>query len=315
MKLTIHRGAAEVGGNCIEVESNGTRLILDIGMPLFGKDRLPIDSMKLKRLTKHELNELGYLPRVKGLFDGDEKPNAILLSHAHLDHTGLVQHSAKEIPIYASRGTSKMMLAGSFFAGQAELPSERFQALKLDQRVQIGNFTITSFPVDHSIFGCTALLIEADGKSLLYPGDIRMHGRKLGMMRDLISSMKARPIDVLLMEGTHFGFDDGETQTEYELEGKIVELTKESAGLVLASFSPQHVDRLVAFIRCAIKTGRTFVADIYTAFVLHLIQREVPVPTASSDGLVRTFFPETYSSIARTQANVITCRPIRVQRN
>lgn len=29
--LTIHRSAAEIGGNCIEVANNGSRILLDIG--------------------------------------------------------------------------------------------------------------------------------------------------------------------------------------------------------------------------------------------------------------------------------------------
>lgn len=291
MKLTIHRGAAEVGGTCIEVESKGTRIVLDIGMPLFGKDRLPLDSMKLKRLSKEELHELGYLPQVKGMFDGAERPDAILLSHAHLDHTGLVEHSAKEIPIYASKGTSKMMLAGKLFAGQVELKQSRFSPLTPKQSIQIGNFKISVFPVDHSIYGCLATLIEADGKSILYPGDIRLHGRKPGMMWDLVNELRDKTIDVLLMEGTHFGFPDGERQSEYELETKITKLIADAPGLALASFSPQHVDRLVAFIRAAIKTNRTFVVDVYTAFVMHLIKNEVKLPQPSADGPIRVFYP------------------------
>ena len=35
MEVRIHRGAAEIGGNCIEVRAqNGERLVLDVGRPL-----------------------------------------------------------------------------------------------------------------------------------------------------------------------------------------------------------------------------------------------------------------------------------------
>jgi ribonuclease J len=34
MRVRIHRGAQEVGGNCIEVESAGARIVLDVGRPL-----------------------------------------------------------------------------------------------------------------------------------------------------------------------------------------------------------------------------------------------------------------------------------------
>jgi ribonuclease J len=34
MKVCIHRGAHEIGGTCIAIESQGKRLVLDIGQPL-----------------------------------------------------------------------------------------------------------------------------------------------------------------------------------------------------------------------------------------------------------------------------------------
>ncbi|MGH7303306.1 MAG: hypothetical protein ACRELZ_08455, partial [Candidatus Rokuibacteriota bacterium] len=34
VRVRIHRGAHEVGGNCVEVEHDGARLVLDLGWPL-----------------------------------------------------------------------------------------------------------------------------------------------------------------------------------------------------------------------------------------------------------------------------------------
>ena len=34
MRVRIHRGTREIGGNCIEVESDNKRLVLDVGRPL-----------------------------------------------------------------------------------------------------------------------------------------------------------------------------------------------------------------------------------------------------------------------------------------
>ena len=298
MELTVHRGTKEVGGTCIEVRSGDSRIILDVGLPLFDADREPFDSFRLRRMTKRELLAEGILPKVEGLFVDGPSPDAILLSHAHLDHTGLLSHVEATIPIIASRGTSKMMLAGGIFAGQVSIPRDQFREIKPEQPTTIGAFTVTGFAVDHSIFGCLAYLIEADGKSILYTGDIRLHGRKPGMAKRLIEVLSGRSVDVMLMEGTHFGFPDGNEVTEYELEDEIVDLVNQAPGLVLASFSPQHVDRLVAFIRSAKKTNRTFVADVYTAFILHMISSETPVPVPGKDELVRVYYPRTFEDSA-----------------
>ena len=291
MKIIVHRGTKEVGGTCIEVCSSESRIILDIGMPLFDDGRNALDTSGFWRHSTEELQKRGIIPHVPGLFGDGNPPNAILISHAHMDHTGVLDRSRDSIPVYASRGTSKMMLAGSLFARQVGLPKERFREIEPEKPVTIGDFTITGYSVDHSIYGCLAYLIEADGKSVLYTGDLRSHGRKPGMLRRLIEVFQEKTIDVMLMEGTHFGFPDGNLADEYELEAEITKLVRCCESIVLASFSPQHIDRLVAFIRAAKKTGRTFVADVYTAFIMHLLQNEISLPQPESDGLVRVYVP------------------------
>jgi len=299
MKLTIHRGTHEIGGNCVEISTDQSRIILDVGMPLFDPDGNPHDTAALRKKSKQELLQAGILPRIPGLFEDGPQVDAILLSHAHEDHTGLIQHSHPDIPIYASRGTSKMMEAGSKFAQQPRLPKERYRQLDSQKPVKIGAFKVTAYSVDHSIFGAQALLIEADRASILYSGDLRLHGRKPGMHRTLIEAVSGRSIDVLLMEGTHIGHPDHRGPNEYVLENEISGHIQSAPGLVLASFSPQHVDRLVGFYKATVRAGRTFVADAYTAYVMHLIASETSMPRPESTEQVRIFFPKFFEETYR----------------
>ena len=292
MHITIHRGTHEIGGNCVEIATDNSRIILDVGMPLFKSAGEPYDTGALKKKSKQELLDSGILPKVSGLFVDGPQPDAILLSHAHEDHTGLLRHSAPEIPIYTSVGTSKMMMAGAKFALQPVLPRERHRELKSGAPVQIGDFTVTAYSVDHSIYGAQAFLIEAGEKKILYSGDLRMHGRKPGMHRSLIESVASRSIDVLLMEGTHIGHSGYKGANEYQLEEEITGLIKSAPGITLASFSPQHVDRLVGFLRATRKAGKVFVADAYCAFVMHLIASETYVPRPEATEWIKVFFPK-----------------------
>ncbi len=292
MKLTIYRGSKEIGGNCVEITTDSTRIVLDVGKPLFDANRKPFDDTVLRDKSIGELLEAKILPNVPGLFTEGLTPDAILLSHAHMDHTGFLDYTRPEIPVHATTGTSKMMKAGGIFARQVEIPRERYRKLVPGKTIGIGDLRVTTFSVDHSVFGSAAFLIEGDGKAVLYSGDLRLHGRKTGMAKALLAALKDKTIDALLIEGTLLGSDRTKGENEYDLEREIAEYVSSTDGLVLASFSPQHVDRLVGFIKAAQRTHRTFVADVYTAFVLHLIQSETKTPPPIRSEGIRVFYPE-----------------------
>ena len=140
-----------------------------------------------------------------------------------------------------------MLMAGSIFAGQPALNRERQQILVPRKPTRIGDITVRGLPVDHSAFDSMALLIEGDGKQVLYSGDLRLHGRKPGMAHALFEGTAKRPVDVLLMEGTNLrkipvGVPCGEA-TETELEETLFRKITRWPSVVLANFSPQHVDR------------------------------------------------------------------------
>lgn len=296
MQLTIYRGTKEIGGSCVEVATASTRIILDAGLPLVKPDREPFDPKVIQGKSTEQLIAEKIIPHVPGLFTEGKSPDAILLSHSHLDHAGLLHLTKPEIPIYATSGTSKMMLTGAVFSRQKELERTRHREVSAKQAFTVGDMTITPFAVDHSSFGSVAYLIEAEGKTLLYSGDIRKHGRKPGMARDLVTEIGPRNIDVLLMEGTHFGSGRSKGLTEFELEEEIVGHIKTAPGIVLACFSPIDVDRLVTYYRACQRTGRIFVADAYAAFVMHLVASEASIPRPISDAGVRVYFNRAFEN-------------------
>jgi len=291
MKLTIHRGAHQIGGSCVEIATDTTRVILDAGLPLDdladGKERA-----KKPQLRAGSPLPEGLAPNVAGLFQSGPRIDAILLSHAHADHSGLLAHTQPDIPIYLTQGTSKMLKAGSIFAGQVKLERERCRTFPLNESVRIGDISVTAFPVDHSTYDGVALLVEADGKRLLYSGDLRLHGRRTTLAPALIKKVTEAPLDVLVMEGTHFSGHREKGITEMELEDQIFAHVSSAPGLALAIFSPMHVDRLLSFYQAARRAGRTFVVDPYGAFVLHLVHGRAGLPLPKAADGVRVLYNE-----------------------
>jgi len=113
-KHIIHRGQHEIGGMCIEVAADdGTRILLDLGMPLQAPDGGDFPRGTPQRPTEQLIAE-GVLVEGPGVFPQDPvSPDvaAIVLTHSHLDHYGLAHHAHSAIPVYGSRGTLAVLEA------------------------------------------------------------------------------------------------------------------------------------------------------------------------------------------------------------
>jgi ribonuclease J len=260
MRLIIHRGTHQIGGSCIEASSGNTRLILDAGSPL------DADPEVMKASPEF------YRPAVKGLFVGAEPPlvDAILLSHSHPDHSRFLSDIHPEIPIYMSEGTRTIIQALSLFLGQ-RLLTDNVKVLRISSPIplQIGDFLIEPVPVDHSAPDALAFILRSKGKTCVYSGDFRAHGRMKKLFDGLIDRCP-QPADTLLLEGTMVGShrDAALCPSEQDLEEEIVKrIQAERNWPILVNFSPTNLDRVISFIQACVRTKTELVIDLFTAYL------------------------------------------------
>src|SRR3990167_4793623 len=195
MYLTIHRGTKEIGGSCVELQAKSARILIDFGLPLSEKN-YPKD---VKKKSREDFIKDGLLPDIDGLHD-EAGFDAVLLSHAHQDHYGLLSFVHPDIPIFMSRGTRELVEL-SFVFGQTNCVLKNVRTVEAWKPFLIKDVKITPYLVDHSGFDAMAFLIEADGKRIFYSGDFRGHGRKDVLFNTLVKK-PLEDIDYLIMEGT-----------------------------------------------------------------------------------------------------------------
>ena len=295
MRICIHRGTMEIGGTCIELEAEGKRIALDVGLPLDAPDE------------GHE----SLLPAVPGFREPDDSLLGVAISHAHRDHYGLARYIRPGVPVYIGEAAHNIMKAASAYVpdGQA-FDDPRFIAHR--KRIEIGPFWITPYLVDHSAFDAYSLLVEADGKRVFYSGDFRAHGRK-GKLFEATIERPPGDIDVLLMEGTTIG-RTGTYEgfpTEDDLEEEFVRAFRKTEGIHFVWASAQNVDRMVTVFRAARRSDRVLLIDLYTAVVLEATGRD-SIPQADWDG-VKLYIPHAqrvqikerglFEDLARHKAN------------
>lgn len=244
--LTVHRAANQIGGNCIEIALDEHRLILDAGSPL------EFDETN----TAH--------PLIPKTLDLTKPVDALIVSHPHQDHYGLLNVLPSTWPVWSGPAAEVLMRLTAALKG--ERIAQRIQNYRAFTKFTIGPFSITPFLTDHSAFDAYMLLVECAGKRIFYSGDFRRVGRKAKLVKKLMIAPPAA-VDVLLLEGTTLGRTE-EYPSESNLETDFISLFRRTAGRVFITWSAQNIDRTVTIYRACKRSGRRLALDLYTLDVL-----------------------------------------------
>lgn len=248
MKVKIYRGTKEIGGSCVELKAdNGKILWVDLGAPL--DDKKP---------------KIDY---------ANNKVDALLISHPHQDHFGLMENVRTNVPIFIGELSLDLINATKIFR-DIPLLSGNFKTIKPWIKFTIADtFIVTPFLTDHSTPEAFAFLIEADNKRVFYSGDFRATGRKNIVFKKQIENPPAN-IDLLLIEGTMVERTNHLYLTEDSVEEAIYNTIKLQTNLSFVISSAQNIDRLISVFRACKRTGKYLVIDVYSAWILDMVRKQ-----------------------------------------
>lgn len=228
MQIQFHGAAQEVGRSCIEIQcDDGDRYLLDVGIK-FQEDGLlfPENVLEIKE--------------VDGVF----------LSHAHLDHSGglpLFEHKDLEGPIFSTRQTlaiSRILLKDSYKIARIKNSHPAYDGsdikevykdslfVQFDKWYTHRNIRFKFFNAGH-IPGSAMILLEIEGKKILYTGDINTRKTNLMFNAHTNNELTDGDIDVLITEST---YGNRELPTRDDVEKKFldsVEKTIKQGGKVV----------------------------------------------------------------------------------
>jgi len=239
LDVKVLGAANEVGRSGFLVNCNGTKLLLDYGV-MFGKRGSPP----------------GYPLHVK-----PKDIDAIIITHAHLDHSGNVPSLfvSGNTDVYATPPTfdlSKMLIedmlkieknAHPFGLPEVNNMMKNAKEIGFKQKVTKGNATFEFRESGHVIGGST-VLVESEKKRLFYTGDIKTNGSR--MLREM--DMDIGEIDMLITEST---YAKTEQIPRKESETQLIEFANEVMDrkgiLFIPSFSVERSQEMACILRSA----------------------------------------------------------------
>lgn len=255
MKIIFQGAAGGVTGSKHLLEVSGKRILLDCGM--YQGKRKDAD-----RLNRH-------LP-----FDA-HSIDAVLLSHAHIDHSGLLPLLVKNgytKKIYCTPATKDILLPmlldaahiqesdAEYFLKKKHLRDKAiypieplYTTLDAEQTLNLlvpkkqqetfevfPGIEVTFYNAGH-VLGSVQIVIEAEGKKLAFTGDYGRSGRKI--LKDPVPIPEA---DAIISESTYGGrLHPPIPQNRDKLAEVIIKTAKKGGKLIIPSFALERTQELL----------------------------------------------------------------------
>lgn len=235
MKITILGSGKEVGRSGFLVTSNNTNILLDYGVLLKREPVFPIHV------------------RPKDI-------SSVVLTHAHLDHSGFIPSlflSNSNISVLGTNPTfdlSNLLIEDMIKISGYYLPFDyadlhsmmnHSKTLQYRERYPINNMQITLYESGH-ILGGSSILVESEGKRIFYTGDINTRGSKILRSADL----DLPEVDILIIEST---YSQTEQTPREESEKNLVQfaynVVERGGTLFIPAFSVERAQEIASVLK------------------------------------------------------------------
>lgn len=260
MRLTFHGAAAEVTGSCFEVDTGEIRFLVDCGM----------------------FQGAGADAKNRGFAFEPRDIAFVLLTHAHIDHSGLIPRLVAQGfrgAVYATAATcdlAAVMLPDSGHLQEKEAEWEGGAPLYTLQQAQAS--LVHFIPVDYDaevkphpsvhcrfrdaghILGSAIVEVQVDDRKIVFSGDLGQPGRPI--MNDPTPVDRA---DVLLVESTYGNREHKSlAQTMDELAYALTDTLRSRKGnVVIPAFAVGRTQEVIHIISDLVRQGRVPVHDLY----------------------------------------------------
>ncbi|EHP84014.1 MBL fold metallo-hydrolase [Methanotorris formicicus] len=240
--VRFHGGCHQIGMSCIEIDTKKSKILLDCGMD-------PTNNA---------------IPKV------DENVDAVVVSHAHLDHCGAIPFY-KFRKIYCTTPTADLMyitwkdtlnLSKSYKEEDIQRSLNNTEVLNYREERQITeDITLKFYNAGH-ILGSASICLDIDGKKILYTGDINETPTRTLLPAD----KDIDEIDVLIIESTYgspLDIKPSRKTLEKQLIDEIAETIENGGKVIIPVFAIGRAQEILLIINNYIRSGKLKDVPVY----------------------------------------------------
>jgi metallo-beta-lactamase family protein len=302
MKLTFYGGVGEVTGSNYMLESGNEKILIDCGL----------------HQGSHYAERMNFEP-----FPYDPKEiAAVFVTHSHIDHIGRIPKLFKDgflgnvFSTPATKDFSELLLLDSEHILSKEAEREKKPLLyttddvngvmkmwhKIDYHapVTVGDFRVEFFDAGH-ILGSAFLKIEAEGKTIIFSGDLG------NSPAPIIQPLEKAPeADYCVIESTYGDrVHEGVDVRREMLEDVIEDTVKSNGTLIIPTFAMERTQELLYHMHQLFKEGRIPPVPVF-------IDSPLAIKLTSVYKKYENYFNKESSAIVKTGDDILNFPGLRL---
>lgn len=244
LRVSVLGGLEEVGRNCTLLEYGNDIIIIDLGLQFPEEDMPGIDYI---------------IPNMAYLKGREKNIRGVIITHGHYDHIGGIPHLIPGLgnpPIYALPMTNGIIKKRQ--EDFKNVPPLNINNIKVDDKLQLGKFSLEFFHVNHNIPDSMGVVIHTPEGTVIHTGDWKFDYQPVGEApADLqkIAKIGSAGVMALLSDSTN-AMQPGHQISESEIGVNLETLIEKAQGRLIIGVFSSLLSRIKQLIEISEKFGK-----------------------------------------------------------